>query len=657
MRSIFSTDRWGIYISIVLALAVACRQPSRLEQALVFAGNNRAELEKVLAHYYANAADSLKYRAACFLIENMPFHYSYSGKALDDFAVEVKRYAAGHEYVPGDHTRNLSVNSFADDFPTPASSGYGRTMDSHVITSTFLINNIEQSFKIWQEQPWGTDLSFEDFCEQILPYRVADEPLQEWRALYYDYFRPKVDSICGDTCDLLTAGRAVYRIIYDSRRWIFENSTTSRHLGAETLFHCRLGDCRLMSLYAVFAFRALGIPCGVDMILQNPDKQYKQHYWNYMKDNNGVTHRFELLQKEPGENNKMNRQTGKIYRSCYGIQAGSPPYKYKAKLPAPLNDLLMTDVTHEYHEKTTLTIAVSRKRRDNGLLFLGVFNNSRWIPVTCSKIKNGKAVFDYVEPGIVYQALSYIDGKPEEEGFPVLVQPDNNHLFIKPDTACLHTMTINRKYPLPGWYQAFRHRSVGGRFEVSVDSLFTRPVTIHTHTDSLSFDYYHIKIDYPEKIEHIRYYSAPDAHVNIAEIKFISDGKALKGKVIGFDNPSGFGSDCTREAAFDGNPLTYTDSSSPDGAWVGLTLNEPAQITEIEYLYRNDDNNIREDDVYELFYFTDAGKVSLGKRTGVKNGALIYENAPSGALFILHNETRGSEERPFMYENEEQIWW
>ncbi|MDR0682967.1 MAG: hypothetical protein LBG15_14125 [Dysgonamonadaceae bacterium] len=91
MRSVFSTDRWGIYISIVLALAVACdRQPSRLEQALVFAGNNRAELEKVLAHYFANAADSLKYRAVCFLIENMLCHYSYSGKALDDFGLNYK---------------------------------------------------------------------------------------------------------------------------------------------------------------------------------------------------------------------------------------------------------------------------------------------------------------------------------------------------------------------------------------------------------------------------------------------------------------------------------------------------------------------------------------------------------------------------------------
>jgi hypothetical protein len=376
-----------------------------------------------------------------------------------------------------------------------------------------------------------------------------------------------------------------------------------------------------------------------------------------MKDNRGKAHCFEMLQMEPEESNKMNRRTGKIYRSHYSIQSSSPPCLYGAELPEHLNDWLITDVTREYYGKTTLAIVVNGKRRGDGLLFLGVFNNREWIPVTCGKIKNGKAVFDYVEPDIVYQPFYCINGKSEMEGLPVIVRADNKHSFIKPDTTRLSTMVINRKYPLPGWYGALKHRSVGGRFEVADDSLFTSPVTVYTHSDSLAFDYYSIKIDYPSKVKHVRYYSAPNAHINMAEIKFLSDGKVLKGRVTGFNNPSTFNVTSTREAAFDNDPLTYTDSASPDNAWVGLALDEAAQITEIEYIFRNDDNSIREGDIYELFYFTDTGKVSLGKRTGVKNGTLVYENAPSGALFILHNETRGREERPFTYENRKQVWW
>jgi hypothetical protein len=57
----------------VSALLISCNRSSLLEQSL--AGDNRAELEKVLAHYAQNPADSLKYRAAVFLIGNMAGYY------------------------------------------------------------------------------------------------------------------------------------------------------------------------------------------------------------------------------------------------------------------------------------------------------------------------------------------------------------------------------------------------------------------------------------------------------------------------------------------------------------------------------------------------------------------------------------------------------
>ena len=56
------------YYICILFLCVSC-QPNRLDTVLELAGENRAELEKVLAHY---KDDKPKYRAARFLIENMP---------------------------------------------------------------------------------------------------------------------------------------------------------------------------------------------------------------------------------------------------------------------------------------------------------------------------------------------------------------------------------------------------------------------------------------------------------------------------------------------------------------------------------------------------------------------------------------------------------
>jgi len=54
-----------------------------VERTLKLAGDNRIELEKVLKHYQQNSNNDLKYKAACFLIENTPMHFSYHSRQID----------------------------------------------------------------------------------------------------------------------------------------------------------------------------------------------------------------------------------------------------------------------------------------------------------------------------------------------------------------------------------------------------------------------------------------------------------------------------------------------------------------------------------------------------------------------------------------------
>ena len=61
--------RTGIAVSVFASILSCTRYEPGLEQALALAGDNRIELEKVLMKYSADPADSLKYRAAVFLIE------------------------------------------------------------------------------------------------------------------------------------------------------------------------------------------------------------------------------------------------------------------------------------------------------------------------------------------------------------------------------------------------------------------------------------------------------------------------------------------------------------------------------------------------------------------------------------------------------------
>ena len=75
-----------IYYAFMAFMAASCSHyPVEVKQALKQAGKNRTELEKALEHYRQNPEDSLKYRATCYLIENMPYHFSYRSALIDTF--------------------------------------------------------------------------------------------------------------------------------------------------------------------------------------------------------------------------------------------------------------------------------------------------------------------------------------------------------------------------------------------------------------------------------------------------------------------------------------------------------------------------------------------------------------------------------------------
>ena len=117
------------------------------------AGDNRQELEKVLRHYQQRPADSLKYKAACFLIENMPY-YSYPvGKQLDNY----KTYFNWLRHYRKKTPRQLSDS--IRQFFGPIGE-LEKKQDIHEIDSAYLCHNIEWAFKVWQEQPWGKHISF-----------------------------------------------------------------------------------------------------------------------------------------------------------------------------------------------------------------------------------------------------------------------------------------------------------------------------------------------------------------------------------------------------------------------------------------------------------------------------------------------------------------
>ena len=218
-------------------------------------------------------------------------------------------------------------------------------------------------------------------------------------------------------------------------------------------------------------------------------------------------------------------------------------------------------------------------------------------------------------------------------------------------------MTLTRKFRLPLFWQAFVQRAVGGKFQGANRPDFSDSVTLHTIPNPADYSWVTITPEHPGKFQYVRYLSSPAwGRNNMAEIQFFSNGKLLQGSVIGSEGSRGIFPNDTKYAVFDDDPLTFYDASEEIGHWAGLAFDRKYHIDAIRYIFRNDDNNVRKGDTYELLYQSGGEWLSAGRQTA-DTTLLFYEKIPANTLYRLRNLTRGREERPFIYLDGKQIFY
>ena len=155
---------------LVVAAITSCNDT--LDQSLELAGDNRLELEKVLA-YFEDDEDPLKYEAACFLIENMPYHYAPKGENVD-YVDSV--YLAMSEYPKEQREKVFKELLKAKDLPN------GRPeIDIRTVKADYLIKSIDEACDFWHEVAWSKEYDTSLFFDYVLPYRLLDEPQSDWK--------------------------------------------------------------------------------------------------------------------------------------------------------------------------------------------------------------------------------------------------------------------------------------------------------------------------------------------------------------------------------------------------------------------------------------------------------------------------------------------
>ena len=639
-----------IFLFLICLTFISCqfnKHDPALHQALELAGENREELEKVLKHY---EEDSLKLEAAKFLISNMPIYNTFEGQSLDNFKREftntIENGFTGKEALD----KTEKITGFPD------LNRLNLIKDIEIIKASYLIENIEHSFMVWNEQPWGKYISFEDFCEYILPYRIENEPVENWKAKYYTKYQPILDSLLQND-NVIDAANIIYDyIVKDS--WSFILEMPEPHMGAIFLFDKRVGSCRDRCDLAIYIMRSLGIPVGTDMVLHSPD-QGNRHFWNFVLDNNSESVEFTLWEEPPvpNYNTELEKKRGKVYRNDFSYKKETLYLLQSEKrTPGLLSKLNLRDVSEQYFEGNNISFEgkkIDEKR--NGVLYLCVFDIHGWVPIDWGKVSNGKLILKNIEDNVLFSICSFEEGKMNPIYYPFIVNNNSKQYF----TPSLKTQTVHleRKYTMK-FMKEHMKRFSGGLFEGSNKSDFSSPHIFYMIDSISSARYYSIEIDLDEKFRFIRYNSPDNSLCNMAELSFYDEhGEEMKGDIIGSDGAIFNEEKLNKHAVFDKDPLTFFNAPDMTGMWVGMDFKQPRKISRISFLPRNDDNFIKEDELYELFFASDTGWKSLGTKIGTSSQVLIYEEVPINTIFWLRNLTEGKEERPFSYEDGQQKWW
>lgn len=632
---------------IGICMLCACAPKDGVQVALEYAGENRAELEKVL-EYYSASKDSLKLEAARFLIENMPQHgYSWS----EGMEMYRKKIAASNEWLG-----RGKLNEYWKE-----AKDYGkqeRVLDLHTLTADFLIADIESAFRVWEDAPWHNEVDFDAFCNYILPYRLSDEPLAgNWRDSLYLHFHPVIE---GEK-DM-------------KRAFVLLNNFVNKQM-AQSKLDCPyvmdvlslnkygFGLCRDRSLLLGNALRAVGIPAMYDYIHSWTNYSKVGHTWIAHPDKGEI---YTLLDKDTvlRKGNRIDasmfvptytpeaeypflidsiKRVCKVWRSRYKWQWDADP-KRLSSIPWKLSNPFTEDVSAQYALTDRVSVASDTK---SDVCFLSIFKTGdNWQPAAWACREDGIFIFRNIGASIVYLPTQLKEGEYLPLGNPFILKPDGEKQLLEPDMLKKRTVRLYRKYPLFTRWTNQWGNMIGGRFEGSNRKDFKQAKVLGVIQSTPVFCN-EMEVEEKEAFRYVRYLCPEACRTPMAEMEFWSDGQILKGEVTG--------EKATKlETCFDGNTMTYPGCKETK-YWVGLDLSVPQKIEKIVYYPKNDDNFIRAGQVYELYYYNRKW-ISLGRQTA--SGAVLeYTEVPENALLLLKNHTEGSEERIFTYEDGKQVWW
>ncbi len=423
------------------------------------------------------------------------------------------------------------------------------------------------------------------------------------------------------------------------------------------LINYKAGSCIDEVRFVTSLNRTFGVPVTYDYVLQWPFRN-DRHWWPVLINSEGRKIKYFMAQK-PYENNYYDEYPkGKVFRKSYTANKDAFVFREKSAedVPPLLRDAFYKDVTAEYGNVHDVKVPIKFNRDVSKKIgYVCVFDNTKWVPIWGGEAVSDTCFINKISERAMYLPVFYNRGSIESFYYPFHIEKNGKVDFKIPNKDSLINLTLKRKYPFIHWQARLSNNVQGGIFEASNDPSFKNADVLWKVDFYVDGQYYERNIHSNIKYKYFRYVGPKNSFCMINEIMlYDQNGNELQGKIIGTQGSFEDKGE-TLERVFDGNILTGFNAPFANNAWVGFEFKGKVDLSKIGFVPKNDGNIIEPGDEYELEYY-DNGWFSCGRQKADKH-QVTFKEVPSKALYILHNLTKGREERIFTYEKDKQVWW
>ena len=388
-----------------------------IHAAILKAGDNQWQIERFL-NDAAKSHDDEKLAAARWLVANMPgqgfARYELVTKDMKPIpfdAVACENLAAAQALVAKlekEHGElDFKVTKFVEDLS--------------VIEAEFLTTNLELSLSAWRTNPWCKNISFQTYCERILPYRGTNEPLSSWRGDVLARLEPLREHWLSENSPPQTVGQSAMSA---ATAWVAFKDIYYMHPQDQSwseMCQSKAGRCEDISNVTTYALHAAGVPAASDYVPAWADRD-NNHTWDVLLDGDGK-----------GSAGLFNR-TLKVYRKNFSPQPdalGSTRAKSEPAAPGWLRGDTYSDVTDQYGDTVELDRTLEPAPEGHRFAYLCVFNGGDWTPLAWSQVDAASnARFTKLRTNVLALPAYFVDGKVKPAGPPVLVRDKSEHSWL-----------------------------------------------------------------------------------------------------------------------------------------------------------------------------------------------------------------------------------